>query len=121
MWGHNWIPCSEGLRKPLSNITNQNITVKDLWSIDKRWDEHVIKGNFNNPTELRDICKIYIPVGSENDKRVWPFTKNGQLTRKSAYRELVKKRNNTQDPIINWKDFWRILFLEESFSLVRSA
>ena len=32
VWDHNWIPCKEGLRKPLSNISNPNITIKD-WSI----------------------------------------------------------------------------------------
>ena len=68
VWDHNWVPCKEGLRKPLSNITNPNITAKDLWKANRLWDEEDIGETFNNAKDVEDICKIYIPVSNENDK-----------------------------------------------------
>ena len=64
--------------------------------------------NFTDQYDVEDICKIYIPVGTDDDKKVWPFTKHGQLTTKSAYKDIVKMREISNDQSIKWKDFWRI-------------
>lgn len=50
-----------GLRKPLSNVMSSNLTVKDLWGPDQKWNITIIKHLFNNPVYVEDICKIYIP------------------------------------------------------------
>lgn len=39
----------------------------------------------------KDIFKIYIPKMSEKDEKIWPFTRNGQFSAKSAYKALTRK------------------------------
>lgn len=41
---------------------------------------------FNNYRDVDDILKMYVPRSKTDDKRVWIYTKNGELTTKSAYR-----------------------------------
>lgn len=92
VWNHNKIPRRDGLRKPFSNITNPNITVKNLWRGGRQWDVNKTKEIFTDQYDVEDICKIYITAGTDDDKRVCPFSKNGQLTTKSTYKEIVKMR-----------------------------
>ena len=121
LWNHNWIPCRGGLRKPFSNITNPNITVKDLWRGGWLWDVNKIKEVFTDQYDVEDICKIYITAGTDDNKKVWPFSKNGQLTTKSAYREIVKMREIDQSNVSNGMIFGESSSLKESFYLVGSV
>lgn len=52
---------------------NPNITVKDLWNGNKRWDVNKIKEILSDQNDVEDICKIYILVNNDNDKMVWPL------------------------------------------------
>ena len=61
VWQCRWIPCKNGFREPLSNITDSNLTVSDLWDVDKRWNINLIKNHFNNQADVEDTSKTYIP------------------------------------------------------------
>ena len=63
--------------------------------------------------------RIYIPRVYIKDKRIWPFSKNGQVTTKSAYRAIIKNRSGTNPTIcsINWKAYWKI-FLPQRILLL---
>lgn len=58
-------------------------------------------------TMLEDILKIYIPCSDVNDKRVWPFTKDGSLSTTLAYKILSQPTNNRNNDMINWKQIWK--------------
>lgn len=79
----NWILCKEGLRKPKSSISSQNLFEKDLWDRKGRWDERKICSLFNDPPkDIDDILKIYIPYNKIKDKKVWiDFTKYAYKSR----------------------------------------
>lgn len=40
----------------------------------------MVSNIFNNLNDVEDILKIYIPFSDMNDKRVWPFTKDENLS-----------------------------------------
>ena len=67
-------------------MINQERVIKDLWSSDKRWNEQLIKNIFYNSTDVESILKIYIPRTSRDDKKVWPYSKGGELSMKTAYK-----------------------------------
>lgn len=56
----------------------------------KKWDVNLIKNHFDNPMDVEDRCKIYIPRNPQENKRIWPFCENDQLTTKSSYKEIAK-------------------------------
>lgn len=39
--------------------------------METKWDLNVIKDPFNNPIDVEDIGKIYIPKFFSKDKRIW--------------------------------------------------
>lgn len=73
-WKCNWIPYEGGLRKPVSNISNPEIYVKDLYETNKNWDLSKMRSYFNNALDVESIQKIYILGSNLEDKRIWPFS-----------------------------------------------
>ena len=62
IWNHNWIPSKEGLRKPLSNITNLNpYPILPTWIL--KWKVYKMIGN---ETKIRSGNFLAI-------QRIWPF------------------------------------------------
>lgn len=39
---------------------------------------------FNNSKDVEDNIGIYLPTSKTSDKRVWPFTKDGNISTKSV-------------------------------------
>eukprot|EP00268_Persea_americana_P066256 TRINITY_DN8973_c0_g1_i2.p1 TRINITY_DN8973_c0_g1~~TRINITY_DN8973_c0_g1_i2.p1 ORF type:complete len:174 (+),score=14.40 TRINITY_DN8973_c0_g1_i2:967-1488(+) len=92
VWNCKWIPYKNGLRKPYSSMINLGLKVKDLWTAYKIRDTTARKDYFDNPIDIENIGKIYLSRSLANDEKVWPLSKNGLLTTKSAYR-LISSRN----------------------------
>ena len=42
-------------------MTNLALKVKDLWNKEKNWDINVFKSILNNPIDVENIGKFYIP------------------------------------------------------------
>lgn len=61
VWKCNWIPWSEGLRKPISNIVNSNLCASELRNFDTKSDERKIRRFFNNNQDIANILRIYFP------------------------------------------------------------
>ena len=106
VWKCNQIPCKNGLRKPSSSLTIPDLKVKDLWNVEKKLN--VLKVLFNKPIDVEHIGKIYIPKCYRKDKRIWPYSKNGQPTTKSACRVIYIRNESNPNPIVNWKALWRL-------------
>lgn len=87
-------------------MVNPNLKVEDHWNHDRKWNETVVKNVFDNSYDVEDICKIYISLESHDDKRTMPFSKSGQLTRRSACRVIIKGGERNNSPLLYWKDFW---------------
>ena len=92
VWNHNWILCKNSVRKPFFSMINASLKVKDLWNLNKEWNINVLKDLFNNPIDIEDIFKIYIPKSIGKDEKVWPFSKSGHRTTKSAYRVIYNNK-----------------------------
>lgn len=57
----------------------------------EKWRVDVIKKirrYFNDPQDVDDILKIYIPNNKSEDKKNWPFSRSGQVTIKSTHRVM---------------------------------
>ena len=48
-------------------MIDSNLIVNDFWNSEKNWDINIIKAFFNNPNDVEDICKIYIPKCTGKD------------------------------------------------------
>ena len=94
-------------------MINPSLNAKDLWNLNKEWAINVLENIFKNPIVIEDICKMYIPKFTSKDEKVWPFSKNGNLTTKSAYRAISNNIENDSTPSINWKALWRLSLPKE--------
>lgn len=43
IWDYKWITFKEDLRKPISPISSPNTCTKELWDLNKRWDENKLE------------------------------------------------------------------------------
>ena len=57
---------------------------------------------------VEDITKTYLPNTKLNDKRIWPFTKDGNISTKSAYKTFTLSNNTSNNGLFQWKSFWKI-------------
>lgn len=106
VWECRWIPCENGLQKPFSQISVTNLKIKDLWNNDKTWNSSILSTIFNDPKDVEDISRIYIPKTELIDMRVRPFTKlDGSVSTKYAYKVLVCSNNANNNGKMNWKQF----------------
>lgn len=108
VWRCNWIHSDEGLRKPFSSISTPDLRVKYLWDHEKKWVERLIRSTFSNFRDVESILKIYMSNNYSVDNRVWPFTRNGDLSTKSAFKILTTSNNRNQAASIKWKSFWHV-------------
>lgn len=85
--------------------------VRNLQSSNGIWNLSMISSIFNNSKDVEDILKIYISGLEMKDKRVWHFSKDKNLSTKSAY-EIISQtniiinsnnNNNRNNNMINWK------------------
>ena len=108
VWKCNWIPSIRGIRKPFSPTSNPNVVIKDLLDDNKSWNMQKIKEIFSDPRDVEEVSKIYISHLSDEDKRIWPHSKSGEVTTKSAFNIINKAE---VDPLVastNWKHFWKL-------------
>ena len=102
VWESRWIPCDHGLRKPLSPISNPDVKIKDLWNDSKTWNIPLISDAFGNCKDVEDITKIYLSYSELNDEIIWPFTKDGNISTKSAYKTRPTSNTNSNNDLIKW-------------------
>lgn len=90
-----------------SQIFVPNSIINDLQNSEGKCDEIKISSCFDDFQDKEDIVKIYIPQNKREDRRIWPFPKEGQLTIKSVYKVLSTQteiaNNNGID--VRWKAF----------------
>ncbi|XP_026459059.1 uncharacterized protein LOC113359681 [Papaver somniferum] len=104
----NWIPNSA---QPLcSAYPNPNFLVSDLIDKDTNsWNLDLVKAYFT-PQNAQIIQGIRVPL-SDNDRLIWPFSKNGQFIVKTAYKllsgqyEFIHNPQN-QNPL--YKSLWKL-------------
>lgn len=77
--------------KRKSMVSNLDMHVCDLWNSIGEWDELIIRSLINTAQDLAEILKIYVPPHPTKDGKIQPFTRNGQLSTKSAYKTVYKK------------------------------
>lgn len=70
VWRCNPIRTDGELKKPLSDIVNNDLVVKDLWNSDKSWNDQIIRNIFNNSFDVEKILKIYIPHRNKDGKKI---------------------------------------------------
>lgn len=58
IWDCNWTPCKDDLREPFCPIMYPNMSVKELWDHNKRWEESKVKNYFNNKRDVEETLKI---------------------------------------------------------------
>ncbi|CAN1185642.1 Putative ribonuclease H protein At1g65750 [Linum perenne] len=91
-WGEPWIVgtdtlCLETIQEP----ELMGLKVCDLFILGlKEWDEELIEGLFN-PRDAEAICSILLSLTTEDDIRVWNYTKDGQYSVKSGNRLIMEK------------------------------
>lgn len=69
VWDCNWILCREGICKPLFSIIHPNVSVKELWNLNKCWDKNKVRSYFSDNREVNESLKIYIPLVDGEDKK----------------------------------------------------
>lgn len=86
-------------------MAHPNMSIKELWGPNERWDESKVKSYFSDSRDVEDILKIYIPRTEKKDEKIWQFTKEDQISTRSAYKILIKDRNqsNSCSSSLNWK------------------
>lgn len=62
---------------------------------------------------LNTFVKIYISRSFAKNEKVWPFSKNGQLTTKFAWRLISTRDDTNLSCMVNWKTLWRLPFLQD--------
>lgn len=98
VWKGNWIPYEQDFRKQVSQISNPNLKVRRPCVNNRNWDVSKISNAFNNHKDVEDILEIYISFTEMKGKRVRYFSKDENLSTKSA-KKILSKSND----IINWK------------------
>lgn len=93
-WNPRWLAYDQGLRKPPSQISNPNRSVKDLWNDNKIWNLNMIPNTFNSNKDLNEISK--------------PISKGLIISTKHFHKILSSMTTNSKNGTINWKNFWKI-------------
>lgn len=88
-----WIPHKPGYRADREPATEPRLC--DLITRDATWDEPMVRSLVTRrDTEL--IFGMPIPHEHEEDKYIWPYTKDGRLQARSVYHRLREIRANTE-------------------------
>lgn len=82
------------LRKPFSSPFDHNMVVKDLLYSNKEWNIQKNRCTFDDPRDVEDIKRAFISKSFKEDRGIWIYSKDGNLTTKSAYNFLINEDLN---------------------------
>ncbi|RWR72557.1 ribonuclease H [Cinnamomum micranthum f. kanehirae] len=109
VWKDPWLKDDSNLKIATSVIPGlESLTVSDLWIPHCReWDVELLHELFE-PRNIAVILSIPLGNGSQQDRLIWHFDKEGSYTVKSGYRCILADDNAEIQG--NYNEMWRKLW-----------
>jgi hypothetical protein len=114
IWGDKWLPSSTDHRVHSTvQLLSHDAKVAELLDPETGWWNYNLINALFSPTEAAKVCSVVPSPMSQEDKLVWPGSKNGCFTVRSAYHLEMDTRVQVTGEASNSgkiQHFWKIMW-----------